>query len=189
MLLYLHGFNSAPASHKAQVTRREMEARGLGAQFVCPKLPYTPREAIAVAEAEILRAGDQCVTIVGSSLGGFYATYLAHKYRLRAVLLNPAVHPHKRLERYIGPQQNIFTGEAYVLTGEHIEQWRELDIPVTQPERLLLIVETGDEVLDYRLAVEKYAGAEQIVVDGGDHSLRSYPAHIDRILRFAGLAA
>ena len=193
MLLYLHGFNSAPASHKAQLMRREMEARGMGAQFVCPKLPYSPADAIAVAEAEILRAENDPITIVGSSLGGFYATYLAHRYPhrahpLRAVLLNPAVHPHKRLERYIGPQQNVFTGEAYELTAEHVAQWRAMDIEVSEPERFLLIVETGDEVLDYRHAVEKYAGAEQIVVEGGDHHLRSFPRHIERILRFAGLA-
>jgi uncharacterized protein len=187
MLIYLHGFNSAPASHKAQVMRREMEARGLGALFRCPKLSYLPAEAIAAAEAEIARAGEAPVTLVGSSLGGFYATYLAHKFPVKAVLLNPAVHPQKRLERYVGPQQNLFTGETYELTMDHIEQWRAMDVPVTQPERLLLIVETGDEVLDYRLAVEKYAASEQVVVEGGDHHLRSFPEHIERILRFAGL--
>lgn len=186
MLIYLHGFNSDPASHKAQVLRRDMEARGLGALFACPKLSYTPVEAIAAAEKEIARA-KSAVTLVGSSLGGFYATYLAQKHGLRAALLNPAVHPHKRLERYLGMQKNVFTGEEYELKPEHIEQWCVLDVPVKEPQRFVLIVETGDEILDYRLATEKYAGAEQIVVEGGNHSLQSFPEHIPRILRFAEL--
>lgn len=189
MLIYLHGFNSDPASHKAQLMRKEMEVRGLASHFRCPKLPYTPDEAIAIAETEVVKAkaAGLSVTFVGSSLGGFYSTYLAQKHDGRAVLLNPAVHPQKRLERYLGPQKNIFTGEAYELTPEHVEQWRRLDVAVAQPERFLLIVETGDEVLDYRLAVNKYVGAEQIVVEGGDHSLQSFPGHIPRILEFAGL--
>lgn len=187
-LIYLHGFNSDPASHKAQVLGREMAARGLGASFRCPKLPYTPADAIAIAEAEIAHATGR-ITLVGSSLGGFYATWLAEKHDVNAVLLNPAVRPQQRLERYLGPQKNIFSGEAYELTHEHIEQWRAIDIEPARPQRFLLIVETGDEVLDYHFAVQKYAGAEQIVVEGGDHSVQSFPAHIPRILQFAGFAA
>lgn len=187
-LIYLHGFNSDPASHKAQVMGREMAVRGWGASFRCPKLPYTPVEAIAVAEAEIAQAAGR-VTLVGSSLGGFYATWLAEKHDLNAVLLNPAVRPQQRLERYLGAQKNIFTGEAYELTHAHIEQWRAIDIEPEHPQRFLLIVETGDEVLDYHFATQKYVGAEQIVVEGGDHSLQSFPTHLSRILQFAGFAA
>ena len=193
MLIYLHGFNSDPASHKAQVLKKDMHARGLAGAYVCPKLPYAPNVAIAIAEAEVAKARAinpaAPLIFVGSSLGGFYATYLAQKHDARAVLLNPAVRPQQRLERYLGPQKNMFTGEDYELTLEHIEQWRSLDVPVTEPSRFLLIVETGDEVLDYRLAVEKYQGAQQIVVEGGDHSLQSFPSHIPRILAFAGPAA
>ena len=189
MLIYLHGFNSDPASHKAQLMSKAMAERGLADRFRCPKLPYAPDRAIALVEEEIAAARQTSanITLVGSSLGGFYSTYLAQGHGLQAVLLNPAVHPQQRLERYLGPQKNMFTGEAYELTLEHIEQWRRLDVAVNEPQRFLLIVETGDEVLDYRLALDKYAGAEQIVVPGGDHSLQSFPAHIPRILRFAGL--
>jgi hypothetical protein len=187
-ILYLHGFNSAPQSHKAQVLKRYLEERGLGDRFACPKLPHRPAAAIAVAEAEIARRPPGTVTLLGSSLGGFYATHLAEKHGLRAVLLNPAVTPQHDLESYLGTQRNLYTGEAYELTREHIAEWRALDVPVTRPERYLLIVETGDEVLDYRAAVRKYAGARQIVVEGGDHALKSFPEHLPVILRFAGLA-
>ncbi len=185
-LVYLHGFNSSPQSGKAQTLRRYMEARGLGERFACPRLPHLPGEAIAVIEAECAAHGD-AVTLVGSSLGGYYATYLAEQRGCRAVLLNPAVLPQADLESYLGPQRNLYTGEAYELSRRHLDEWRALETKSVHPERYLLIVETGDEVLDYRQAVAKYAGAEQVVVDGGDHMLRSFPQHLERILGFAGL--
>jgi predicted esterase YcpF (UPF0227 family) len=185
-LVYLHGFNSAPQSHKAQVLRRYLEERGLGARFACPKLPHRPFEAIGLAEREIALCPPGTVTLVGSSLGGFYATHLAEKHGLRAVLLNPAVTPQLDLESYLGTQRNLYTGEAYELTREHIAEWRALDTPTIRPERYLLIVETGDEVLDHRVAVRKYAGARQIVVEGGAHTLKSFTDHLPAILEFAG---
>jgi hypothetical protein len=188
-ILYLHGFNSGPQSTKAQLLRRDLEARGLGDRFACPQLPHRPDEAIALVEREIARRPPRAVTLVGSSLGGFYATHLAEKLALRAVLLNPAVKPHRDLESYLGVQRNLYGGEEYELTREHIAAWRRLDAPIVRPDRYLLLVETGDEVLDYREAVRKYAGCRQIVIEGGDHSLRSFPEHLPLILEFAGLAA
>lgn len=183
-IIYLHGFNSAPQSHKAQVLKRYMEARGLGASFVCPALPHRPRAAIATVEAALAR--HPAATLVGSSLGGFYATWLAERHELRAVLINPAVEPQVGLETYLGPQRNLYTGAQYELTGSHLDEWRALAVASIHPERYLLLVETGDEVLDYRAAVRRYAGARQIVVEGGDHTLRSFPEHLPLILEFAG---
>ena len=187
-IVYLHGFNSAPQSHKAQALGRYMAERGLADGFVCPSLPHRPAAAIALVEAEIAQRPAGTVTLVGSSLGGFYATYLAEKYDLRAALVNPAVTPQHDLESYLGIQRNLYTGEAYELTLEHLAEWRALDSPAIHPKRYLLLVETGDEVLDYREAVRKYAGARQIVIAGGDHRLRSFPEHLGLIVEFAGLA-
>lgn len=187
MLIYLHGFNSSPGSHKAQVLKCQMRERDLGDQYCCPALPDQPMRAIAVVEAEIAKHPPGSITLVGSSLGGFYATYLAELHGLRAVLINPAVHPHDGLRTYIGVQQNPHTGQEYVLTDGHLRQWRTLYQSKVLPQRYLLLVETGDEVLDYRAAVEKYRGARQIVIVGGDHSLVSFPQHIPVILDFAGL--
>jgi predicted esterase YcpF (UPF0227 family) len=188
-IVYLHGFNSAPQSHKAQVMQRYLAERGLGARFVCPKLPHPPDEAIALVERAIAHHADEGVTLVGSSLGGFYATHLAEKHALRAVLLNPAVRPCRDLETYVGIQRNLYTGEEYELTREHVAAWRRLDVAAVHPDRYLLIVETGDEVLDYREAVARYAGARQVIVAGGDHTLKSFPEHLPLILEFAGLPA
>ncbi len=186
-IVYLHGFNSAPQSHKAQVLHRHMEALGLADRYACPALPPEPFAAIALAEAELARLPG--ATLVGSSLGGFYATHLAEKHDLRAVLINPAVTPQADLESYVGEQRNLYTGATYQLTRRHLDEWRALVTDRIRPERYLLLVETGDETLDYRHAVARYAGCEQVVVAGGDHSLQSFPQHLDRILAFAGLGA
>src|SRR5262245_34186157 len=181
LIVYLHGFNSSPLSHKAQVMAGRMAAQ----DFACPALP--PHAGDALKAIEPLLGAKPC--LVGSSLGGFYATYLAEKHRLRAVLLNPAIDPHVGLRAYLGPQKNLHTGEAYELTEAHLREWEKLYVARVTPGRYLLLVETGDEVLDYRKAVARYAGAEQVVVTGGDHSLQSFPQHLPRILEFARAAS
>jgi hypothetical protein len=184
VIVYLHGFNSSPHSHKAQVLGSYMAERGLAAQYACPALPLLAGDAIREIEKRV--SPGAC--LVGSSLGGFYATYLAEKHGVRAVLINPAVEPHLGLRAYLGPQQNLHSGEPYELTEAHLREWERLYVPRITPQRYLLLVETGDEVLDYREAVQRYAGAEQVVIQGGDHSLQSFPQHLERILRFGGLA-
>lgn len=187
MIAYLHGFNSSPQSHKAQVLRRYMAERGLAPQYLCPALPPLASDAVREIEGSIKGRRDLC--FVGSSLGGFYATHFVETRDARAVLINPAIEPHVGLRAYLGPQRNLHTGEAYELTEAHLREWQRLYAARITPQRYLLIVETGDEVLDYRRALERYAGAEYIVVEGGDHSLASFPEHLPRILRFAGLPA
>ena len=188
MLIYLHGFNSSPASHKARVMRAYLETRGLAHLFVCPALPHRPSEALRVIEAEIARS-KTAPTLVGSSLGGFYATWFAETRDLRAVLINPAIAPHLGLQAFLGEQKNLYTGEAYRLTREHLDEWRAIALERIDPERYLLLLETGDEVLDWRVAARKYEGARSVIRDGGDHTLQSFPEQLPRILRFAGIAA
>lgn len=185
MLLYLHGFTSAPQSHKARALQARMVARGCGDRFVCPQLPPSPREAIALAERLIAGAAAP-VTLVGSSLGGYYATWLAERHGCKAILVNPAVVAHLSLEQYLGPQANFHTGETFEFTRQHIEELRALEVlRLTRPERYWLLVETGDEVLDYRQAVARYAGARQTVLPGGDHSFTRWSEYLDAIAAFA----
>ena len=157
-----------------------------GLAYVVPQLHHRPAHAVEQAEAECRGVPADELTLIGSSLGGFYATVLAERLGCRAALLNPAVHPHRHFGRYLGPQENMYTGEAFVLTEEHVQELRALDPPaITRPERYLLFVETGDEVLDYREAVEYYAGALHDVVRGGDHTLVSFPERIPDIVDWA----
>ena len=187
MLVYLHGFNSSPASHKAQVLKAWMEGRGLGDLYACPALPDSPAEAICAIEQAVAGCAPRQLTFVGSSLGGFYATYFAERLNCRAVLINPAVAPYIGLEAYLGPQRNLHTGAPYELTRAHLDGWRALQVARIDPERYLLLLETGDEVLDWREAARKYGGARMSLRDGGDHSLQGFAEHLPRILAFAGI--
>lgn len=189
MIIYLHGFNSAPSSHKARSMFEYMDQRGLGAKFACPALPHQPRAAVRLLESELARHAGESVTFVGSSLGGFYATWLAERHHCRAVLVQPAVTPHTGLESYLGTQKNLYTGAEYELTRAHLEGWRELLVDNIDAERYLLLLETGDEVLDYRDAVRRFEGARMVIRQGGDHMMQSFAEHLPRILAFAGLAA
>lgn len=192
MIIYLHGFRSAPASIKAQALRARMEARGLGDAFWCAQLPTSPSAAISLIESEIARAlksdPSRKPVVAGSSLGGYYATWLAEKHGLKAVLVNPSVIAAISLAPYLGPQTNLYSGEQFELTTTHLDELRALEVPtITNPERYWLLVETGDEVLDYRDAVKKYAGARQTVLEGGDHSFSRWNDYLDEVIAFADL--
>jgi hypothetical protein len=192
MIIYLHGFRSAPSSIKAQALYRHMAARGLADEFWCERLPVSPRAAIALVEAQIARClaerPQRTPTLVGSSLGGYYATWLAERHALPAVLVNPAVVAPLSLEAWIGRQTNLYTGESFDFTAQHIAELRAIDVPaITRLERYWLLVETGDEVLDYRDAVARYAGARQTVLAGGDHGFSRWGDYLDAVLAFAGL--
>jgi len=185
MIVYLHGFNSSPASGKAKQLGEHMARIGRQADYVCPALPTSPREAITYVEAELERRRPESVTLIGSSLGGFYSTYLAEKHGWKAVLVNPAVHAHRLMRDALGTQTNWHTGEKWIFTESHLAELAELDIKtITQPERYLLLVQTADAVLDYRDAVAYYAGATQIVEDGGDHGFAGFERHFQTILDF-----
>ena len=192
MIIYLHGFRSAPASIKAQALKQHMTQKGLADAFWCEQLPVSAREAIALIDAQIDRALHNktgvAPTLVGSSLGGYYATWLAEKHGLRTVLVNPAVVAPLSLEAYVGLQTNLYTNESFEFTQAHIDELRAIDVPsITQPDRYWLLAETGDEVLDYRHAVNKYAGALQTVLPGGDHGFSRWPDYLDAVVNFAGL--
>jgi len=187
--VYLHGFVSSPQSRKAVTLGDYVRNCVSGIEYRVPELHHRPARAFAAIVAECARHDIAGLTVVGSSLGGFYATAAAERLGCRAALLNPAVHPDRHFERYLGPQRNLYTGEAFELTREHIAELEALDVPaITRPERYWLFVETGDEVLDYRDAVAYYEGALHTVVRGGDHSLVSFPEHVPDLVDWAGSA-
>lgn len=188
MIVYLHGFRSSPESNKARLLAGRMAQLGLADRFHCPHLPVSPRAAVALAERAAADAPGP-VTVVGSSLGGYYATWLAERHGWHAVLVNPAVAAHLSLQEYVGTQTNLYSGQEFEFTAEHVAELRALDVSaISRPERYWLLVETGDELLDYRIALAKYAGARQTVIDGGDHCFQAWADYLDRIIEFAGLS-
>jgi uncharacterized protein len=175
MILYIHGFNSSSGSTKAQQLRAWLQSQGRESEFTCPDLPASPNKAIDLLEEHVAGAPTS-VRLVGSSLGGFYATVLAARHpEIKAALINPAVHPHLLLRQAVGPNKNYHTGATFDFTQAHLDALASLDQPIApRSEHLLVLVETGDDVLDYRDAVHYYRGCHQIILQGGDHGFTRF---------------
>ena len=183
--LYIHGFNSSPESLKGQQLIRHFESIGRASQLSVPALSHWPEEAMQQLES-IVQQHDELL-LIGSSLGGFYATCLSERYaHVKAILVNPAVAPHTLLGALLGPQKNFYSGEEYELTLEHMAQLERLYYPqLTYPERLLLMLQEGDETLDYREAVSYYSESSQIVQPGGHHGFENFESMLPTIFAFA----
>lgn len=187
MIIYVHGFNSSPASTKSAQLRNRLAVLGREHEFACPALPHWPAEAMAMLEKLVDVANSAAVTLVGSSLGGFYAAWLTERHGVRSVLINPGITPDTSLRAWLGPQKNLYTGEEYVLTEAHLEQMAALKVTTpTRLDRYLLLHTTGDELLDWRVAAEQFAGCRQIIVQGSDHGFREFENYLDIVLEFAG---
>lgn len=190
-LLYLHGFRSSPKSTKAQQMASLVADRYPALQWWCPQLPASPKQA-----ADLMAQGTQhwpakSMAVMGSSLGGFYATWLAEQRSCRAVLLNPAVQPARDLAAYIGEHSSWHDpADKFFFEPGFVHELRALDAgPLRQPENYLAVIAQGDEVLDWREMSSRYVGARQRVVEGGDHALSDFERHLPAILTFLGLAA
>ncbi len=186
-ILYLHGFNSSPQSVKAVQTHDYILANNLPIEFVCPQLKSSPNEVLKQLESIIQSSTNTKWYLVGSSLGGYFSTYLAEKYQLNAVLINPAVKPFELLVDYIGEQVNPYTNEVYQVTNQHMSDLQSLYKEKILKKRYMVMVQTGDEVLDYQQAVEKYHGCSLIKQKGGDHSFVGYDQMLPSIMKFLNL--
>ncbi|WP_040259669.1 YqiA/YcfP family alpha/beta fold hydrolase [Pseudomonas massiliensis] len=185
-LLYIHGLNSSPASRKAQQLIKAARQLGLAERVSVPALHHHPRQALAQLEEAIVTLGKPL--LVGSSLGGYYATYLAQRHGLTAVLINPAVNPHRLFDGYLGVQRNLYTGEEWQLTEDHVQALAELEVPPPQAgERFQVWLQTADETLDYRHAEAFYQGCALDVRQGGDHSYQGFADRLPELLRLAGV--
>lgn len=188
MILYLHGFRSSPQSMKARLLAERMRALGREDEWVCPQLPASPKAAIALALALAAKAPPGTLSLIGSSLGGYYATWLAERLGCAAVLLNPAIVPLQDLDRHVGVTTQYHSSEPFEFRREYIDELAALAVPaITGPQRYFLIAATGDEVLDYRDMVCHYAGARQHVIAGSDHGISEFADYLAPVLAFCGV--
>lgn len=188
MILYLHGFRSSPHSFKASLLAERMEGLGRNDEYQCPQLPASPSEAIALASDLARRCAPDALSLIGSSLGGFYATWLAERLGCRAVLLNPAVTAPTDLEKYVGVTTAYHSDTRFEFKADYIEELKALAVnKVTQPKRYFLVAATGDEVLDWRDMVAHYPGARHHVIKGSDHGLSDFSKYMDQVLEFCGI--
>ncbi|AIS53934.1 MULTISPECIES: esterase YqiA [Vibrio] len=189
LLLYIHGFNSSPLSHKANVMKEYCQQHRPDIKVVVPQLPCFPQQA-----AEYLlniieqHKDDYQIGLIGSSLGGYLSMWLNRQFGFKAVVVNPAVKPYELLADYLGEQENPYTHQRYVLESVHIDELKALDTPIIkQAKDFWLLQQTEDEVLDYRQAVEKFLGAKQTVEEGGDHSFVNFERYPQQIIKFLQL--
>ncbi|WP_394130338.1 YqiA/YcfP family alpha/beta fold hydrolase [Shewanella maritima] len=190
MLLYIHGFNSSPKSDKAVQTAEYIQRHYPDLIFHQPQLPTSPNDAMSLlcGITEQAKQSGQPLRFLGSSLGGYFASFLAEKYGGKAVLVNPAVKPFELFEEFIGAQYNPYTDEHYQVLGQHKNDVAQFNTPVIRhPDRFMVLLQSGDEVLDYRQALHKYHCCEMRLEAGGDHSFVGYDKHLNQICQFLEL--
>ena len=189
-LLYLHGFRSSPLSAKAVKMAAAVQALHPAVHWWCPQLPPSPRQAMAMLMAGIAGWPQGSMAVVGSSLGGFYATWIAARTGCPAVLLNPAVHPARDLASHIGEQSAWHSPqETFFFQPEFVQELRDLNAgTLSRPERFYTLIAKGDELLDWREMSARYAGSQGQLLEGGDHALSDFDTHLAGVLRFLALA-
>lgn len=186
MLIYLHGFRSSPQSFKSELLEQYCARHNISDRYACPQLPVSPARAIQVVRDQYTLTPQD--TLVGSSLGGYYATWLAEATGCRAVLINPAVNPARDLAPYVGPLRTYHDDQPMELLAEHIQELADFSVnAITFPERYFLIAAKGDEVLDWREMVAQYPGVQTVLREGSDHGLSEFDEHIDQVIEFAGI--
>ena len=189
LIVYLHGLQSSPFSFKAQLVKDELRKRAADVDCFCPQLPLSPEEAVEEVSEKIRALGSDSIAVIGSSLGGYYASWLAEQYGCRAVLLNPVVDPWKiKILDDMPDRSELKVREWLDFREKYAAEINRLKVlRITRPERYLLLAATGDELLDWRLMQSHYAGARQIIIEGGDHGLSGFGAYVETVLAFCGI--
>lgn len=185
-LIYLHGFLSSPQSEKAQQTVAYFREHGMGECIHVPTLNCGPRDAIDLAVSLAEGFSPAPAMFMGSSLGGFYATCLAVRLKAPAVLLNPAVRPHEYWQSYVGRHKSYHSDEVYEVTQDHIAELEQLESELAPlpADNIRAYLQTGDETLDYRRAVDYYGAEHCVVHPGGSHSYDNYVDELPAMLEF-----
>jgi predicted esterase YcpF (UPF0227 family) len=188
-VLYLHGFRSSPQSTKARQVAAIMAAQFPHITWWCPQLPPSPKAAATLIAEGTAQWPAHSMTVMGSSLGGFYATWLAARRGCKAVLLNPAIDPARDLAKYIGEQTAWHDpAERFHFAPEFVDELRALEVgPMPHPERVWALIAKGDEVLDWREMTARYPGSHQVVMEGGDHAISNFETYLPQVLEFIDL--
>ena len=179
MIIYIHGFGSSGEGHKAKQFREYFKEDG----FIAPSLSYIPDLAIKTLE-ELIESYDGDVKLIGSSLGGFYSLYLGEKYNLQVVLINPSVYPFITLKKVLGNAPSYHDISTFTWMESHIEMLKKYEVEIIDEKKVMLLLQKGDETLDYMNAVNKLPGAKLILEEGGSHSYDCIERHFQVIREF-----
>jgi predicted esterase YcpF (UPF0227 family) len=187
-LLYLHGFRSSPQSAKARLMAQHIAEHHTQVVWYCPQLPPSPRAAMEMVSQATADWPADSMAVVGSSLGGFYATWVAEQRGCKAVLLNPAVNPARDLEKYIGEQTQFHAPEEhFYFQAEYVQELRDLVCgPLRQPQKYFSMIAKGDEVLDWHEMLARYQGGKVLLLEGGDHAISNFAEHLPAVMTHLG---
>lgn len=193
MILYLHGFRSSPKSYKANLMAQAMHDRGLADQWVCPQLPASPQRALELCNYLIEQARQasgmdpaQDLTVAGSSLGGYYATCLAERWKCRAVVMNPVVHAARDLATQVGEHTMYHSEAPFLFLPEYVDELADMAVGrPAHPERYYLLAAKGDEVLSWREMADWYAGHQGRILEGSDHGISDFDRYLPEVMAFA----
>ncbi len=183
MIIFIHGFGSSGKGSKAELFRKYFKEKNI--PFIAPSLSYVPKLAISTLE-ELIDSYSN-VSLIGSSLGGFYSIYLSNRYNLKAVLINPAVKSEKTLKRHIKQKEystNYYDGSSFEWRESHLEMLKRYIVDKPNEKNIFLLLQKGDEVLDYKDALKKLPNAKKIVENGGNHSFSGIERYFDEIREF-----
>lgn len=188
LLVYLHGFRSSPRSSKAIITANAIQllsSKDNPIEWYCPQLLASPKMSMDMVSQHIEQSNADRIVVIGSSLGGFYANFLAEKYACKAVVLNPAVRAARELAPHVGMLTVYDSDEPFDFRPEYIDELQDLQIEkITSPERYFLIAAKGDELLDWREMAEFYSGSKQLILEGSDHGISEYETLLPKVLGF-----
>lgn len=179
MIIYIHGFGSSGEGHKAKQFREYFKKDG----FIAPSLSYIPDLAIKTLE-ELIESYNGDVKLIGSSLGGFYSLYLCKKYNLKAVLINPSVFPYITLQKVLGNAPSYYDTSTFTWMQSHIDMLKKYEVEYVNEKNIMLLLQKGDETLDYTKAVHMLPNSIKIVEEGGSHSFDSVERHFKAIRNF-----
>lgn len=187
-LLYLHGFRSSPQSSKARMTGDWVRMHRADIEWLCPQLPASPGDAMRGLFDAIAEWPKDRMAVIGSSLGGYYATAIAERTGCRAVMLNPAVDPARDLEAHVGETTEWHSGEPFVFLPSYVDELREWKMPALRhPERYLAVIAKGDELLSWHEMRGRYQDGQVKLLDGSDHGLSDFDRHLPDVIEFLDL--
>ena len=163
-------------------------SRVTNAKIIAPDLSNNFSETISQIEKLIERYSKFEICMMGSSLGGYYASYFATKLKAKAVLINPAIYPLEGFDIYLGKNENFSTGEEFYITDEDIKYLRTISYKKYKNQRnTLILLESNDEVLSYKNTCSYYYGSNIDITFGGDHSYTSLSKKLNKIRNFLNI--
>ena len=182
MIIYIHGFGSSGEGIKAKLFREYFKEKGI--RFIAPSLSYIPELAIKTLEELIESYDKEDVQLMGSSLGGFYSIYLANKYNLKAVLINPSIYPYKTLPKVLGNAPSFHDESSFTWMQFHIDSLKDYEVTSPQDKNFMLLTQKGDETLNFEEAVKKLPDAYRIIEEGGSHGFDGIERHFENVEMF-----